>query len=143
MAWIRSWGPRHSSGFSPPFTRKTETPWERRQELAFALELHRSDCELCTGELPSAEERLAALAARAVDTVQRAAVESRRVDLYTMLGASDRAVAVGLQYLQDVGIDWPAHPTDLEVRREYDRFWSQLGSRAIEELVDLPLMHCS
>jgi len=26
------------------------------------------------------------------------------------------------------------------VRREYERIWSQLGSRPIEALVDLPLM---
>src|SRR6202043_3214097 len=27
-----------------------------------------------------------------------------------------------------------------EARREYERIWSQLGSRAIEELIELPLM---
>jgi PAS domain S-box-containing protein len=117
-----------------------EDAWERRQELAFALELHRADCELWTGALPSVEDRLAALAARAVDTVQRAAIASRRVDLYTMLGASDRSVAVGLECLRHAGIDWAAHPTELEARREYERIWSQLGSRAIEDLIDLPLM---
>ncbi|WP_051974904.1 PAS domain S-box protein [Cupriavidus necator] len=117
-----------------------EDSWERRQALAFALQLHGADCELWTGALPSAEERLAALATRAADTVQRAAVASRRVDLYTMLGASDRAVAVGLEYLRHVGIDWAAHPTQLEACREYDRIWSLLGRRAIEDLIDLPLM---
>ncbi|NPT56109.1 trifunctional serine/threonine-protein kinase/ATP-binding protein/sensor histidine kinase [Paraburkholderia elongata] len=117
-----------------------EDAWERRQELAFALELHGADCELWMGALPSVEERLAALAARAVDTVQRAAVASRRVDLYTMLGASDRSVAVGLECLRHAGIDWTAHPTELEARREYERIWSQLGSRAIGDLIDLPLM---
>ncbi len=117
-----------------------EDAWERRQELAFGLELHRADCELWTGALPSVEERLAALASRAVDTVQRAAVACRRVDLYTMLGASDRSVEVGLECLRHAGINWAAHPTELEGRREYERIWSQVGSRAIEELIDLPLM---
>src|SRR6185295_10596884 len=35
---------------------------------------------------------------------------------------------------------WSEHPTDDEVRREYDRIWQQLGPCAIEDLVDLPPM---
>ena len=105
-----------------------------------SLELHPADCEVCTGALQAAEERLAALATRAVGTVQRCAVARRRVDLYTMLGAGERAVAVALECLRHVGIDWSAHPSEAEARREYERIWSLLGSRAIEDLVDLPLM---
>src|SRR6202040_698430 len=111
------------------FTRGTallpDDAWERRHELAFALELHRADCELWTGALSSAEKCLAALATRAVNTIERAAVASRRVDLYTMLGASERAVAVGLEYLRHVSIDWTAHPTEPEARREYEQIWSR------------------
>ncbi|MBV8472113.1 MAG: AAA family ATPase, partial [Hyphomicrobiales bacterium] len=118
----------------------SEEAWERRQELAFELELHRADGELWMGALSSVEQRLAALAPRAVDTVQRAAVASRRVDLYTMLGASERAVEVGLEYLRHVGIDWAPHPTEMEARREYLRIWSLLGDREIEDLIDLPRM---
>src|SRR5262249_25687891 len=61
--------------------------WERRQELAFELDLHRADCEVCTGALQAAEEGLAALATRAAGTVQRCAVAHRRAHLSTMLGA--------------------------------------------------------
>jgi PAS domain S-box-containing protein len=114
--------------------------WERRQELAFDLELHGADCGLWVGALASVEERLAALATRAAGTIQRAAVASRRVELYTMLGDGDRAVEAGLEYLRHVGIDWAAHPTGLEACREYERIWSQVGSRPIEDLIDLPMM---
>jgi PAS domain S-box-containing protein len=114
--------------------------WDRRQELAFELELHAADCEVCAAELQAARQRLTALATRAVGPVQRCLVARRLVDLYTMLGDGDRAVAVALDCLRHVGIDWPAHPEDVEVRREYDRIWSLLGSRAIEDLVDLPQM---
>ena len=117
-----------------------EDAWERRQDLASELELHRADCEVCTGALQTADERLAALATRPIDTVQRCVVAQRRVDLYSMLGAGERAVAVGLECLRHVGIDWSAQPTDAETRREYERVWSRLGSRAIEDVVDLPLM---
>jgi PAS domain S-box-containing protein len=115
--------------------------WERRQSLAFQLELHSADCEISLGALQAADRRLAPLATRASGKVQRYAVAHRRVDLFTMLGESDRAVAVGLDCLRHFGIDWPAHPTEAEARSEYERIWSQLGSGAIEDIVDLPLMH--
>ncbi|HWV95149.1 MAG TPA: GAF domain-containing protein, partial [Vicinamibacterales bacterium] len=117
-----------------------EDAWGRRQELAFALELHPADCEVCTGALQAAEARLAALAPRAADRIQRCAVARRRVVLYTMVGAGERAVAVTLECLGQVGIDWSPHPTEVEARSEYERFWSRLGSRAVEDLVDLPLL---
>src|SRR5262249_54979662 len=86
------------------------------------------------------EERLAALAAHTVGTVQRCAVAHRRADLYIALGAGERAVEVALECLRHVGIDWSAHPTDADARREYERIWSLLGNRTIENLVDLPPM---
>src|SRR5271166_403534 len=49
-------------------------------------------------------------------------------------------VAVCLEYLRHVGIEWSPHPKDEEVRREYERIWSLLGGRSIEDLIDLPPM---
>ncbi|MDB5402036.1 MAG: hypothetical protein JWQ55_4054, partial [Rhodopila sp.] len=117
-----------------------EDCWERRYDLIFALELGRAECEFLTGELTEAEQRLAALSTRAANTLERATVACLRMDLYTTLGQSSRAIAVGLDCLRHLGIDWSPHPTEEEAQREYDRIWSQLGSRTIEELVGLPLM---
>jgi PAS domain S-box-containing protein len=117
-----------------------EDPWERRRELTFALELHRAECEFLTGAVAEAEQRLEALSTRAANTVQRATVACLRLDLYTTLDQSSRAVAVGLEYLRHLGINWSPHPTNEEARREYEQVWSQLGSRMIEDLIELPLM---
>jgi PAS domain S-box-containing protein len=118
----------------------SEDSCDRRHELAFALELHRGECEFFTGALAEAEQCLTALSSRAANTVERATVACLRVDLYTTLDQSSRAIAVGLDYLRHLGIHWSAHPTDEETRREYERIWSQLGSRPIEDLIELPLM---
>src|SRR5262249_13762784 len=107
--------------------------WERRRELIFELELHRAECEFVTGALAEADERLAALAPRATTTSQRATVACLRVDLYMTIDQSDRAISVGLDYLRHLGIDWSSQPTEEEARREYERIWSQLGNRTIEE----------
>src|SRR5262249_13007680 len=106
-----------------------EDAWERRQEMAFELELNRADCEAYARELRGAEQRLSALATRSVGTIQRCAVAHRRLDLYVALGEGERVVAVALECLRHVGIDWSAHPTEADARREYERIWSLLGSR--------------
>jgi predicted ATPase/signal transduction histidine kinase len=119
----------------------SEDRWERQRELAFALEMHRAECEFLTGQLEAAQQRLTALFSRATSTVERASTTSLCIDLYTTLGKMDRAVDVGLGFLRHLGTDWSAHPTSEEARREYDRIWSTLGRRSIEDLVDQPLMH--
>jgi PAS domain S-box-containing protein len=117
-----------------------EDSWKRQHELCFALELHRAECEFLTGALAEAELRLAALSRRAASTVEGATVACLRMDLYTTLDQSSRAVVVGLDYLGHLGIDWSPHPTEEEARGEYQRVWSQLGSRTIEALIEAPLM---
>ncbi|WP_281316879.1 ATP-binding sensor histidine kinase [Polyangium sp. y55x31] len=114
--------------------------WARRYELSFALELDRAECEFLIGELPAAEERLSLLSCRAKNLVDAAAVACLRMDLYTTQDRSDRSIEVGLEYLRRVGVAWSPHPTKDDVRREYERLWQQLGSRSIEDLVDLPSM---
>jgi predicted ATPase/signal transduction histidine kinase len=114
--------------------------WEQHYELAFAIELHRAECELLTGHHEVAEERLAVLSRRARTRVDQAAVTCLEVDLYTSLARFECAVEVALAYLRKGGGDWLLHPAEREVRQAYDRLWHQLGGRSIESLVDLPGM---
>src|ERR1700723_3458307 len=113
---------------------------ERRHELIFALELNRAECEFLTGQLTVAEERLAQLTTRATTTVEQAIVACLHMDVCTTLNLSHRAVAVGLDYLRQVGIAWSPNPQDEDVRHEYERIWSLLGDRTIEDLINLPVM---
>ena len=114
--------------------------WHRQHDLTFALEVHRAECEFLTGALREAEQRLGAVATRAADTVERAMVACLRIDLYTALDESNRAIAVGLDYLRHLGIDWSMHPTEDEARSEYEWIWTLLKSSTIEALIDLPSM---
>lgn len=114
--------------------------WQSRHDLLFTLTFNRAECEILTGQLPAAEARLAALAKRAATTTERAQVACKQIDVYVVLGQTDTAIAVGLAFLRDVGIVWPAHPDDATVRSEYERIRILLGARSIEALVDLPPM---
>jgi PAS domain S-box-containing protein len=114
--------------------------WDSHYELTFRLWLERAECEYLTGQLASAEARLSLLSTRARTTVDSAAVTRVRINLYMNLDHSDSAVEVGLEYLRRINGRWSPHPTEEDVRQDYDRLWQRLGSGSIEALLDLPLM---
>ena len=118
----------------------SEEDWEQHYNLRFSIALDRAECEFLTGELVAADERLSRLRERAIGSTDLAAVASLRMALYTTLDRTDRAVEVGLEQLRVFGIEWRAHPTDEEVRAEYDILRQHVRERPIEMLVDLPSM---
>ena len=118
----------------------TEETWDHNCDLIFAIEYVMAECELLTAEMVASENRLSMLAQRAKSRHDIAIVTRLRLTLYTTSDRSDCGVEVFLEYLRRVGTDWPLRPTHDEVMREYDRIWSLVGSRQIEDLVDLPLL---
>jgi len=112
----------------------------RRPELAFTLELRRAECELLTGALDAARQRLDGLVDRAATIVDLAGVTSAQIMLHALYDHSEPAALAMLGFARRAGIAWSAHPTDDEVQREYDQIWQALGARPIEALLDLPPM---
>jgi predicted ATPase/GAF domain-containing protein len=118
----------------------TEESWSTDYELIFSLERLIAECELLTANMESAEKRLSMLAARATSAHALTHVTCLQLMLYTALERLDRGVEVCLEYLRRDGTNWLAHPSGDEVQREYERVWSLLGDRTIEELLDAPLV---
>jgi PAS domain S-box-containing protein len=118
----------------------TEDSWRQHRELSFDLELGRAHCEFSSGTIAEAEQRLLGLSVRAVTRGERVAVARLQVDLYQGIDRSDEAVAVGLRALRYLGVDFPDRPTETDARRAYDGIWIRLCARAIEDLINLPLM---
>ncbi|HEV2984674.1 MAG TPA: AAA family ATPase, partial [Vicinamibacterales bacterium] len=113
--------------------------WERRHELAFALDLLRAECEFLTGDLVAADSHLTSLAARTATLEDLAAVTCLREELFMTVGRSEDAVAACLEFLRHIGVQWSAHPTDAEVEDEHARLWAAIGRRTIDECVSLPV----
>lgn len=117
-----------------------ESCWETRHALAFRLELQRAECAFLTDATEEAEQRLAQLALRARNTVERSRVTCLQIDMHTTLDQGDRAIATGLAFLRELGMNWPEEPTEEEVRAEYELTQAQLAARSRDELLGLPLM---
>jgi len=111
--------------------------WTISQASAFGLELTWAECELQTGQPQAAAVRLGELAARACNPTQGAAVACLRQMTYETLGNNVRTVEVCLEFLAQQGVVLPSAPTEEAVREEYARLWRQLGTRPVEELIDL------
>jgi PAS domain S-box-containing protein len=118
----------------------TDETWNRNYDLIFSIEYLLAECELLTADLSAAENRLSILAERTNNAHDISLVTRLRLTLYDFLGRSDRGVEIFIEYQRGRGENWSPHPTDEEVSREYEQIWSALGTRQIEELVDLPLM---
>ncbi len=118
----------------------TEETWQRNYRLIFSIEYLMAECELLTADKGAAESRLLALAKRATNRHDFCVATRLRLTLYTTLDRSDLAVDVFLDWLRRDGTVWSNHPTREDVMREYERIWDLLGHRAIEELIDLPLI---
>jgi PAS domain S-box-containing protein len=118
----------------------SETTWEGNYQLIFATEYLISACELLTADKGAAANRLSLLSQRAKSRHDYSVVTRLRLTLYTTMDQGDRVIDVFLEYLRRDGIVWSPHPTRDDVMREYARIWTLLGSRQIEDLVDLPLM---
>ena len=52
------------------------------------------------------------LSSHGANTIELATVACLQIDVYTTLGQSDRAVAVCLEYLRHLNIEWEMHPTE-------------------------------
>ncbi|MBR0697375.1 AAA family ATPase [Bradyrhizobium lablabi] len=90
-------------------------------ETAFAVALLRAECEFLVGHLDNADAQLLLLSQSCPNVHASSEVTRLRSKLYSVQGQLTRAVAVGLEFLRLVGIDWRPHPTDPEVDEEGSR----------------------
>ena len=128
----------HSSISEPAALFLTEETWQRNYQLIFSIEYLMAECELLTAEMVAAEDRMLRLSQRARNRHDFCVVTRLRLTLYTNWDNSDRALDVFLEWLRRDGTDWARHPTREDAMREYARIWTLLGSRQIEDLVELP-----
>jgi PAS domain S-box-containing protein len=114
--------------------------WESQQGPAYRLSFEQADCEFLSRNFDEALRLFHALLAHARTTLEQAEIHRVVVDIHTAKIEIEEAIACGLGALRLLGIDIPRHPSPEEVAREYDAIWKNLNGRAIEDLIDLPLM---
>lgn len=97
------------------------------------------EAEFMTGDLDTAEARLAALQGVAGDGIFGADLTRLRSALYTTLGRFDLALDVGLAFLAKAGIAMPAAPDEADIDREYAILRESIDQHGMTGLRDLPV----
>jgi PAS domain S-box-containing protein len=118
----------------------SEETWRHNYELMFGMEYMMAECELLTADKAAAETRMVNLAQRAGNRHDFCLATRLRLTLYMTLDRCDLCIDVFLDWLRREGTAWATHPTRDDVMVEFNRIWSLLGVRQIEDLIDLPLI---
>ncbi|WP_176054710.1 ATP-binding sensor histidine kinase [Paraburkholderia caribensis] len=117
-----------------------ERLWTMYRDLGVDLEVERARCDFMLGSVAQAEERLDIVFAQDGARWTDAAAICLRIEVNTAMGASDRAVMIALRYLESLGIVWSAHPSDEDVREEYQAMTRKIGTRSVDDVCRLPGM---
>jgi predicted ATPase/signal transduction histidine kinase/tRNA A-37 threonylcarbamoyl transferase component Bud32 len=114
--------------------------WQARYELAYALHLERARCEYLAGSFADAERCLAVALQNARTRADKAACFRLRIEVYTTNGEIEKVVTSLLECVALFGIGLEPHPPADTVKEQYAKVMRCIGSRSIEELLDLPPM---
>ena len=112
--------------------------WQRH-DLVFELQLQQAECELLTGKVVSAEERLRTLSSRSSSIVERAQVVCLQADIYYALQKLDSGLLAGAEFLRQAGFPIPLHAAESAARAAFDDICSRLEGVGIDEVAALPL----
>ncbi|MDJ0388736.1 AAA family ATPase [Roseomonas sp. E05] len=110
----------------------------RQPELSFAIACDHAECRFLTGGADAALAALEALLPQARTLAEQARITWLQVTICTAMDRSDRAIALCLAFLGEVGMHWSAHPSRQDLQDEYERLRRRLGDTTIEALAELP-----
>ncbi len=117
-----------------------ETLWKSDYNTMFTLARERSQCEYLEGHFERAEAQFELALKHASNALDRAAIEAIRVNLYITRNDYERAIQVGLDALDALGLYLPLHPHQLKVIGALLTAKRLQGRRAIAAIAELPTL---
>ena len=115
--------------------------WEAQYQLSLELHIAATEVAYLNSDLEEME-RLAAVVLRSAQTILDK-VEIYRVQIaaLTANGKMQEAIAIGVNVLPQLGVEFPTAPDDAEATKLLQIIENQLQSKQVEELLDLPIMN--
>ena len=115
-----------------------ESLWHDDYETMFALARERSESEYLQSNFGQAETQFELALSHARNALDRAAIKTIRVSLYTTRNDYERAIRVGLEGLAALDLRMSPNPSQLTVMRALLTAKRLQGRRAIADIIHLP-----
>jgi len=117
-----------------------EDRWDSRYELAFALELHRAECQYLVGDFDHADALLRPILENARSPLDRATAYRMRARLYQLAGRHRDAVTVTVLALRLFGFAIPESDEEIAAAAEAEiqEVQDNLRGRTIADLAHAP-----
>ena len=117
-----------------------ENLWRDDYEAMFRLAHERSETEYLQGNFEQAEVQFELALSHARNNLDRAAIETIRVSLYTTRNDYERAITVALEGLATLGLGLPLHPHQVKVVGALLTAKRLQGRRQIAAIAKLPVL---
>lgn len=114
--------------------------WKSQYALALALYTEATEVSYLKGDFEAMERLGAIVLEHAQSLLETIRVYETQLQAYSGLNRFDDGIALGLTYLESLGVRLPAHPTDADVTAWLDRTQRRLEHFSIDALLDLPPM---
>ena len=117
----------------------TADSWQRQYDLSLALYSEAAEVAYLSGDFDQIEKWAAVVLQQAKTVLDRVKVYEVKIQTCTAQKKQIQAIQIGLQVLDQLGINLPEIPTELDVQQKLTKTKAALASR-IAELADLPVM---
>nr|WP_279537090.1 diguanylate cyclase [Aestuariicella hydrocarbonica] len=115
-------------------------PWQETPALMQSLAAETQQCTYLTGRTEEAERWIELMMQHAHSDLERGNIFAIRTRQYATLGRMEDSILSAIQGLNLLGVAFTDQPTLADIAEERHRVLVNLGDRAIEDLVDAPLV---
>ena len=115
-------------------------PWQAQYDLTLALHLGIADAAYLHGDFEQMAQHLELLFEHVTNLQDRLPAYEIQLQGLKARNQLHEAIQLGLQILQQLGIEVPTHPTQADILDFFETTQKALQNRSILSLIDLPIM---
>jgi predicted ATPase/signal transduction histidine kinase/ActR/RegA family two-component response regulator len=114
--------------------------WKQQYDLTLTLYIGAVETAYLSGDIEQMEQLAEIVLQNSVNLLDVLPIYEIKIQAYISQSQMSKAINTGLEYLQQLGINFPKQPTKLDILREYIKTKMALIGKRIDDFYHLPAM---